>query len=57
MRKVAHFLMRRTASSGFGEYTRNTVHNYAAEQAWLHAATVTYTRGTTLTCHKICRCW
>ena len=37
---------------GFGEYTRNGVHNYAAEQAWLHAATSNYTR-TTLTCEDL----
>ena len=37
---------------GFGEYTRNGVHNYAAEQAWLHAATGNYTR-TTLTCEDL----
>ena len=36
------------------EYTDNIVHNYAAEQAWLLAATNNYTR-TTLTCEDLPR--
>ena len=39
---------------GFEQYTHNAVHNYAAEQAWLLAATSNYTR-TTLTCEDLPR--